>query len=184
MRRILDHPDQIRNDFCINPGRLFACGFTVLSGLVLGTTFIVLRNWPGAVLMFTIAGLFIWQGMIYGPWVCITGEGIRKHIFGHTLQQMRWDQVKEVGVVGTRVFNRLTPDKTGPMYIYFSPRELSTEERFQLALTFPPKDMLFLLHDQQREDLVQSLWNTKLIGYNTGKLKLRHPEQEQDEQEG
>lgn len=184
MRRILDNPDKLRNDFCIHPGRLSACVFTVVSGLTLGITFLTLKNWLGAVVMFAIAGLFIWQGFLYGPWVSITCEGIRKHIFGWTLKEISWSEIAEVGVVGTRVFNKLTPHKTGPMYIYFSPRKLTEEERFRLALDFPPRDMLYLLHNQEREDLVQNLWNTKLIGYNTGSLNLRHPENEDSSSPG
>ena len=181
MRRILDNPDKITNDFCIHPGRLFACVFTVSAGLILGITFLTLKNWLGAAVMLIIGALFVWQGFVYGPWISITCEGVRKHIFGWTLKQVRWDEIQEVGVVGTKVFNRLAPDKTGPMYIYFSPKKLTEQERFQLALDFPPRDMLFLLHNQQREDLVQNLWDTKLIGYNTGKLNLRHPVEESDE---
>lgn len=181
MRRILENPDKIRSDFCIHPERFAVCVFTVLASLILGITFLTLKNWLGACVMFTIGALFVWQGYVYGPWVSITCEGIRKHIFGWTLKQVRWDEIKEVGVVGTKVFNKLTPDKTGPMYIYFSPKEMTTEERFRLALNFPPKDMLFLFHNKEREDLVQNLWSTKLIGYNTGKLNLRHPAEESDE---
>lgn len=183
MKRILDNPDKIINDFCVNPNRLAACVFTVAASLVLGITFLTLRNWLGAAVMGVICALFVWQGFIYGPWLSITCEGLRKHIFGWTLREVRWDEIQEVGVIGTKVFNKLTPDKTGPMYIYFSPKKLTEQEQFQLALDFPPKDMLFLLHDQQREDLVQILWNTKLVGYNTGKLKLRHDTEETMEAE-
>lgn len=179
MKRILENPEKIRTDFCIHPERFIICVCTVLASLILGITYLVLKNWPGVLVMLVICGLFLWQGWIYGPWVSITCDGIRKHIFGWTLASVRWDELKEVGVVGTKVFNKLNSDKTGPMYIYFSPKEMTTEERFQLALNFPPKHMLFLLHNQEREDLVQALWNTKLIGYNTGKLNLRHPEGEE-----
>lgn len=170
--RILDNPDKIRNDFCIDPAKLALSGFTVISGLVLGITFLTLRNWAGAGLMFLIMLLFLRQAYIYGPWISVTPDGIRKHIFGRTLKLVRWEDVAEVGVVGTKVFNKLTPDKTGAMYIYFSPKTLNEEERFQLALDFPPKDMLFLRHEKEREDIVQVLWNTKMVGYNIGKLKL------------
>lgn len=172
MKRILDNPDKIRNDFCIHPGRLFACSFTVISCLLLGITYIVLKNWLGVLVTGIIAALFIWQGFIYGPWLSITPNGIRKHIFGWTLKTVPWEEVREVGVVGTKVFNKHNPEKTGTLYIYFSPKAMTDEERFQLALDFPPKDMLFLQHEKDREDVVQILWNRKMVGYNIGKLRL------------
>lgn len=170
-----------RNDFCVHPLKFAACLFTVAAGVILGITSLIIGEWLGAVLLFLVAGLFTWQGLIYGAWVSVTAEGVRRHILGRTLKQQRWEEIKEVGVVGTKVFNRLHPEKTGSMYIYFSPKALTEQERFQLALDFPPKDMIFLLHNQEREDLVQAFWDTRLIGYNTGSLKLAHPQEDSQE---
>lgn len=170
----------MRNDFCIHPLRLVISGATVLTSVVLGITAIIIGEPVAAALLFLIALLFLWQAFIYGPWVSITPEGVRKHIFGHTLKFQSWDEIQEVGVIGTKVFNKLTPEKTGYLYIYFSPKKMTQQDRFQLALNFPPKDMIFLIHSQEREDMVQAFQSTRLVGYNTGSLKLRKDTQEDE----
>jgi len=169
---LIQEAAMLRSDFCVHPLKFAVSAATVLIGIILGATFVFLHKPLEAVILFLIAALFTWQAVLFGAWVSITGEGIRRHIFGWTLKRQNWAEIKEVGVVGTKVFNRLNPNKTGFLYIYFSPKELAEEERFRLALNFPPKDMIFLLYNKEREDVVQALWNTKLKGYNTGSLKL------------
>ena len=171
--RILEDPDKFRNDFCIHPFRFGISLMTCAACLILAIPFLMVGEPAGTVLLLVICALFARQAFIYGPFVSITEEGVRKHIFGHTLCLRRWDEIGEIGVVGTKVFNRLNPDKTGYLYIYFSPEKLNDEKRFQLALRFPPKNMIFLLHNKEREDLIQMFWSTRIVGYYVGRLKLR-----------
>ena len=55
------------------------------------------------------------------------------------------------------------------MYIYFSPVVLSEEDRFDLALKWPPRDQIYLLFTKERMDLIRPLWNNDVAVYNTGK---------------
>ena len=58
----------------------------------------------------------------------------------------------------------------GTPYLYFSEEPLTEEQRFTLALKWPPRDMIFLRFTPERVAHVQSSSQKYVEHYNTGDL--------------
>lgn len=135
------------------------CLWNVLRGQIMGFLFLI----PAAP--------FVYVALLYGTQLEVTPDSISAIRFGKTVRTVPWSNIAEMGVVGTKVFNRSNPDKTGNLYIYFSGQLLDEDARFQLALRWPPKEQLYMLYTKERMDSVRPLWFGKVQTYNTGKLK-------------
>lgn len=158
--------------YFVNPYK-FAAGLgTFLVCAVLSAAMVYIHELISAFVFGIIALIFLYPAVIYGSVITIDSEGASCTFLGIPRKKITWDQVKEAGVIGTKVFNKSNQDKTGDMYLYFSPKELNDEERFALAMKWPPKDMVFLLHTRERTIWVQSVWSNKIHTYNTGKLHI------------
>ena len=144
-----------------------AAAFILLAGAVLSI------HRPGSALIFLLLGLvFAWIGLEAGSFLCLNEEGVSLQLFGKTRRHMSWDQIKEVGVAGTKVFNRSHPEKAGSIYIYFSPAEMTEDERFQMMLRWPSHSCLYMIYNEERFNAVQSRWNSHIETYNVGDLRL------------
>lgn len=86
-------------------------------------------------------------------------------IMGKT-RSYRWEDIKEVGVIGTKVFPKTSSNKGGRKYIYFSPEELDEDSRFDLALKWPPK-IPYTSHSDAKLDAVMLIWRKPVAYYNT-----------------
>lgn len=86
-------------------------------------------------------------------------------IMGKT-RSYRWEDIKEVGVIGTKVFPKTSSNKGGRKYIYFSPEELDEDSRFDLALKWPPK-IPYTSHSDGKLDAVMLIWRKPVAYYNT-----------------
>jgi len=141
------------------------CGFLAWRGLAQGYTF-----W--AVLFLCIALIFGWIMVLYGSVLRINAEGIQRSFFFIPSCSLRWDQIKEIGVVGLNVFNGTGKKrKTGRRYIYFSPEELDDGSRFKMTLEWPPrKDILFCIYTHQHIEAIQYLWGKPVAKYNAGNI--------------
>lgn len=148
-------------------------------GVALGTVAVclvlclwnVLRGEPRGLWFLLPALPFVYVAWLYGAVIETSPEGVSQKRVGVPARTLAWPEVAEMGVVGTKVFNRGSPNKTGALYIYFSPVALDEESRFQLALKWPPKEQLYMLYLKERMDAVRPLWFGKVQAYNTGKLK-------------
>ena len=80
-----------------------------------------------------------------------------------------WEEIKEVGVIGTKVFPKTSSNKGGRKYIYFSPEELDEDSRFDLAFKWPPK-IPFTSYSKAKLDAVQLIWRKPLANYNAPDL--------------
>ena len=114
---------------------------------------------------------FLYIAVLYGSILEVDTEGVRCIRLGRTIRTMPWTEIAELGVVGTKVFNRGNPDKTGELYIYFSLVQMEEQERFRMALQWPPREQLYLLYTKERMDFIRPLWFDEVRIYNTGKLK-------------
>lgn len=158
--------------FIVNPLQCVAAWISAaFLGLLAGTMVYIHR--PGSALIFlALAVVFAVIGALGGACIHLDKTGVHKTLFGVAVRTLRWDEIAEVGVAGTRVFNRIHPEKTGSLYIYFSPVSMNENERFQMMLKWPPKDKLYLIYDAKRFHAVQTFWNQTVETYNTGNLHL------------
>lgn len=151
------------------------------------------RFWWCGILLILFGVLFLLVAGLYGRIVHLNPSGVRWTLLGKVMRAYSWEQIEEVGVVGTNVLNgggepaakapgppgedgkekRDDPGKRsriGTPYIYFSERALTEEQRFALALKWPPKGMIFLRFSPERVAQVQSISQRYVEHYNTGNL--------------
>lgn len=149
--------------------------FTIYGGaslllLVCGIAGLIYKAWLFAVIFLAAAIGFVGYTLEYGMTLELSKEGIRKRILpGAKGKTYPFSEIREVGVVGTNPFNP-TPDKgdkTGVIYIYFSPKPLDETQRRALVYSMP-RDMCFMRYTEQRLKAVQSCWDNQIIQYNTG----------------
>ncbi len=82
-----------------------------------------------------------------------------------------WHEIKEVGVIGTKLFPNTSSNKGGRKYIYFSSEELDENSRFKLALKWPPK-IPYTSHSNAKLEAVALIWKKPISIYNAPDIKL------------
>lgn len=105
---------------------------------------------------------------IYGKALSFDKEGIHKWIFGYHFQMLPWNEVKEVGITGTKVFHGDNAQKCGTLYLYFSKKKMTQESRFKMILEWPARDEWFLRYSEERFASVQMYWEKPIERYNVG----------------
>ena len=82
---------------------------------------------------------------------------------------MRWDQVREVGLIGEGVFNK--KGNSGDKYIYFYSITMTPEERFDMIVKWPPKkDVVYVEYSERTLEYCMTLWHGELKTYNVEDL--------------
>lgn len=162
----------MERQYRVNPGKFFIV--MLFSAVVLVCSIIMLsrgRTLSGAV--FLIVGLvFGALALPYGAVVTVDHTGVRKKLFGKTLLDRRWEEIAEVGVAGTKVFHGKDAKRTGELYIYFSAQTMTEDQRFQMMLNWPPRDMAYLSYDKNRLEAIHLLWGGGIASYNVGKTQI------------
>ena len=143
---------------------------TVLFSLMIVLSLITLSRPGSAAVFFLIGLLFVKPVLTYAASVCIDQAGVRSFLPWKTLQSYTWDEVGEVGVAGTKLFTRKDSKNTGSLYIYISKTVLTDEDRFDMMLQWPPKDLIYLTYSKQRLDEIQMRFSNKIQTYNAGGL--------------
>lgn len=106
-----------------------------------------------------------------GNVVRVDAGGVSRRFPGRG-RSMSWENIGEVGVVGLRVLNSEGKRYTGTRYIYVSEKPMSEQERFDLCLKWPPKDILYFRFSYKRIAAVQALWGKEIVLFNTGNLQF------------
>jgi hypothetical protein len=117
-----------------------------------------------------LAFIFIVVSLLSGSVISIDATGICHRTCGITVKSLQWENIAEVGVIGTKVFNKHHPSKTGTIYIYFSETPMTDQERFAMMLKWPPLRKIYMCYTSKRFSSVQTLWDNKIIIYNIGNL--------------
>ena len=125
-----------------------------------------------------IAAVFIYIMVLYGSVLHISAEGIRREFFIIPMKAYTWDQVREIGVVGTKVFNGTAKNrKTGRRYIYISPEEMDEGSRFKMTLEWPPRNgILYCIYSREHIDALQYFWSRPIVKYNAGDIFVNSAE--------
>lgn len=158
--------------FFVNPLKSVAAAAVFCIFTALCATMIPVGR-PGSALFFlVIAILFGYEAVINGMSVSVDETGISRSFFGIRPVTFRWEEIGEIGVCGTKVFNKNHKERTGAVYIYFSPVGLSEQERFDMVLKWPPRKMIYLIYSRQHLEKVQMASGLKVESYNTGDLRI------------
>lgn len=160
------------NTFRANPFKFAVSLCTSAIALVLSLCMLLSLARPGSAAVFlVIAAVFCIVATIYGAKIRISDEGIaRINILGRETRHLSWQDIQEIGVAGTSVFRKDDTKHPGTLYIYFSEEVMTDQDRFNLMLSFPPRDRLFLTYSEERIRAIQLRWNRKIESYHAGHI--------------
>jgi len=162
----------MKRRFIVYPFKLLASLLCTLCFAIVAAAMVAVDR-IGAAWAFGAFGLvYLVPAALSGMTVELNTEGVQQSLLGLPLRRWRWDEIAEIGVVGTKVFNPQHPEKTGALQLYFSRQALTEEQRFELALKWPPLDKIYMVYDQKRGFAVQLYWSGKIETYNTGDLRF------------
>ena len=158
--------------YYLNPGNCIVCCLTCICFLILSAAMLTTSRY-GTVLIFAATGiLFGGLAVFFGITISIGPSGIRRSIAGHFTKALSWNEIAEVDVIGTNPFHSSGSKRTGTLYIYFSPRKLTEQERFDIVLHWPPLSGFFLVYDKKRMDFIVPLWGKPVETYNAGDISV------------
>ena len=158
------------NRFMVHPLKLAVSLATALFSAAMALCLAGLGRWGASLLFLAVAALFLSVSLVFGAFITVDAGGVRRSVLGKVSRELPWDRIAEVGVAGSKIFNRNNPKKTGSLYIYFSPVPMTEEQRFDMMLNGPPREQLFFLYTEQRINAVQLLWSGEIQTYNSGDL--------------
>lgn len=124
-----------------------------------------IRMTSGIVVAAVLAAVFSVISIKNFTRIIISAEKITIEPFLVKKKNFSLDEIKEVGVIGTKVFPKSSSNNGGRKYIYFSPMELDEDGRFNLALKWPPKIPHTSFSDTKLE-FVELIWGKPIIYYS------------------
>lgn len=147
---------------------LLACGILLLfCGAFAANGF-----WAVAVCCLLLGLVYATISVRNGALVHIDETSVLRRTLGIRGKTLVWDEIREVGVVGTKIIHNRNGRRTGTKYIYFSKREMTEEERFDMCLKWPPRDVIYIHYSLKKIHFVQKIWSGRIKLYNTGELAL------------
>lgn len=153
-----------------DPVKFAIYGTVSLLLLVAGFAGLAYKEWVFAGLFIFACGAFVVFATEYSTILEFSHAGIRrKRLPGVRGEMLLFSEIKEVGIIGTNVFNP-TPDKgnkTGVLYMYFSPRAYHIAERRKLVYALP-RNMYYMRLTDKRYEEVCRFWEKEIVQYNTG----------------
>lgn len=158
--------------YFVNPREFIVSAATAIGSAIIAGICIMLGRYFSALIFAAIALIFLKMTLDAGARLSVGQTGITRRLFGKVTHQISWEEVAEVGIAGSKVFNKGNPSKTGTVYIYFSQEPMDDQERFNMMLKWPPKNKLYLSYNKSRLDFVKTVSGKEITGYNIGKLKV------------
>ena len=132
--------------------------------------FYVASHLPAAFCLL-LSCVYLYAALLHGARIEIDAQGISRRFLWFPPQRLSWTEIREVGICGVNALNRRSPEKTGTLYLYFSLKELSENERFQMILHWPPRQ-IWLSYSRSHLQAITPFWEKEIITYNTGDLTL------------
>ena len=161
-----------RAEFMVDSGLMTVSLVTGSFLFIISITMLIEGRLLPAALFFAIGINFFYEMVRNGKVVSFEKTGISKKLLGKKCTGLNWENVVEVGVVGTKVFNQKKPEKTGRLYLYASDKKLSDEERFDMILNWPPRNLIYTLYQDDKIECLRMVWSGKIETYNVGDLQL------------
>ena len=146
--------------------------FSALLFLMTTAALFSVSNWVFGILTLAMSLFFVLMAFRNAQRIEINETGIVRSGLFTEKKVMRWEEIREIGVTGTKVFNQNHKNRTGALYIYVSPVKMNDDERFQMILDWPPKDKIYFIYGPERIQEIQMFYTGRIVTYNTGDLML------------
>ncbi len=159
-----------RYRFMVDPYKFSIAAATSAAFFILGAAVAFNARYGSMIIFWLFGALFAWVAWLNGSSVVLTPEGVSLYFFSHCRKSCKWEELQEIGAIGTKVLRQKNKDDAGRLEIYFSTKEMNDDERRAMALQWPPKDMIYMLYQKNRMDAVQILSDAHIHLYNTGHL--------------
>lgn len=137
------------------------CGF--------GIYYMLNAMYPEGPFFLIIAAVFAFLFYKNASTVSVSPDSVCRSFFGLGKKEVSWDDIKEVGLIGENVFSR-KKTRTGHKYIYFSPKEMTKKQRFDMIVKWPPKKMIYVEYQEKGLEYIMSVWGKELKTYNVEDL--------------
>ncbi len=158
--------------FFVNPTLLLVALATWAILTISAVVVLPLGRYVSAAIFFLIGLLFLAVAVGNGIVVSVEPEGLARSVLGRRVNLLPWEQIRELGVCGTKPFHAEKTDRVGTLYIYAASEHLTDKERFDMVLRWPPKDKVYLLYSEERLTAIQLRWSGKITLYNSGSLRI------------
>ena len=154
----------------VEPVRAVVSLVGVLFLLALSVSMIVYKLVAAGLLFLALAVFAAHSLAAYGATVRVDDKGVSKSFLGLFRRSLRWEEIGEVGMAGSRVFTHGRPTKVGTLYLYVSPKQLDDDRRFAMMLKWPDLSSILMRYTVKRVAALQNWWVEELVQYNTGRL--------------
>lgn len=158
----------MKKEFIAYPLKAAICFLTVTMAVLLGICLVYLGRPGSAAVFFCIGLVFFFVSVPYASVIAIDEHGLARRFLWMELLRIPWAEIAEVGIVGTKVFNHMNKKKTGTLCIYFSKKQMTEADHFNMLLRWPDNEIPFLAYDSQRLLAVQMCWTGEITYYNAG----------------
>lgn len=162
----------MEQNYFVNPLELAIAAATAAGSGAIAGVCLFLGRFLSALVFLAIALLFFKIALDAGAKISVGKDGVSRRLLGKTTHSFKWEEISETGAAGSKILNKGNPNKTGTVYIYFSPTALDDNERFDMMLKWPPKDKLYLRYSEARLNFIKTVCGMDIVGYNIGKLKI------------
>ena len=108
----------------------------------------------------------------YGSVVEFGEDGVTLRFLGITRRSIRWKDLKDVCVCGTKVLNRMNKERTGTIYMIFSEKHIPENRLMDMMLRWPPKGKIYLKFTRDRFLALQMHWSKPVQKFNIGSLDI------------
>ena len=162
----------MEQNYFVNPLELAIAAATAAGSGAIAGVCLFLGRFLSALVFLAIALLFFKIALDSGAKISVGNDGVSRRRFGKTTHSFKWHEIPETGAAGSKILNKGNPNKTGTVYIYFSPTALDDNDRFDMMLKWPPKDKLYLRYSEARLNFIKTVCGMDIVGYNIGKLKI------------
>ena len=145
--------------------------------IMLAVIFFIVSFPVGAGICIALGCLYLFFAIKYMRYVRMDDNGAAMLLFGKVLLSFSWDQIRETGICGTRVFHAAGSRFTGARYIYLSREEMNEDSRFNMCLKWPPEDKIYVRYNEKLKKqlirLCEVHMDSEVVLYNTGNQPVR-----------
>ena len=156
-------------NFIVNKSKAIRSGFMVIFMGGFGIYYLVCSMYPEAPVFLVLAAIFLVLFIQNASTITITDDRVSRSFLGFRRGTISWSEIRELGLIGENVFSH-HKNKTGHKYIYFSPKEMTEKERFDMIVKWPPKKMLYVEYQERTLEYAMTRWGKELKSYNAEDL--------------